>query len=131
MRWIALAFAASLVRRGNCYTPSGTKCVDSSFENPSDDWQTWFTASRYTQWQRGSGSTPTPYTGPSVAEDESFYFYVQTDPWQQSDWYPYPSSWSRLPDDMAYLESPMVQGASDLSFYYHMYGSGIGTLEVS
>ena len=34
------------------------------------------------------------------------------------------------PGDATNLESPMVSGASDVSFYYHMYGSGIGTLEV-
>ena len=57
---------------------------------------------------------------------------METNPWQNGGrpnegW---PDTWSSLPDDATNLESPMVSGASDVSFYYHMYGSGIGTLEV-
>ena len=130
MRWAALACAIGLVCRGDCYVPRGTVCLDSSFETDTGDWRTWFTASKFTQWKRNEGSTPTGFTGPSQAEDQSYYWYVETNPWQNGGW-PYPSTWSNLPDDATNLESPMVSGASDLSFYYHMYGSGIGTLEVS
>merc|ERR1712166_530911 len=129
MRWAALACAIGLVCRGDCYVPRGTVCLDSSFETDTGDWRTWFTASKFTQWKRNEGSTPTGNTGPSQAEDQSYYWYVETNPWQNGGW-PYPSTWSNLPDDATNLESPMVSGASDLSFYYHMYGSGIGTLEV-
>lgn len=130
MRWAALACAIGLVCRGDCYNPRGTVCLDSSFETDTADWRTWFTASKFTQWKRGQGSTPTSSTGPSQAKDQSFYWYVETNPWQIQGYWPYPSTWSNLPDDATNLESPMVSGASDLSFYYHMYGSGIGTLEV-
>ena len=129
MRWAALACAFGLASRGDCYVPRGTVCLDSSFESDTQDWRTWFEASQYTQWKRGEGETPTYYTGPSEAKDQSYYWYVETNPWQNGGW-PYPDSWSRLPGDATNLESPMVSGASDVSFYYHMYGSGIGTLEV-
>ena len=132
MRWAALACAIGIACRVDCYVPRGTVCLDSSFESDTQDWRTWFEASQYTQWKRGEGETPTSFTGPSEAKDQSYYWYVETNPWQNGGrpnegW---PDTWSSLPDDATNLESPMVSGASDVSFYYHMYGSGIGTLEV-
>ena len=144
MRWATLACVVGLVRRGDCYIPGGSVCLDTSFETNTGDWRTVFTGSKFTQWTRGEGSTPigadlrTDSSGPSRAKDQSFYWYVETNPWQNAPVYdgrpPYTappfSDLYNMPDDTAFLESPMVSGASDLSFYHHMHGSGIGTLEV-
>ncbi|KAJ7394106.1 Chymotrypsin-like elastase member 3B [Desmophyllum pertusum] len=70
-------------------------------------------------WTRRSGGTPSSFTGPSSAKKGSYYIYIET-------------SSPRRPGDKAVLT---LQGANSksvcLTFYYHMYGSTIGTLSVS
>ena len=138
MRWLALACALGLLQRTQSYAPRGTVCSEGFFEplppgsqSPPEEWKTDFEGSGYTQWKTKSRRTPTWYTGPNSAFEQSYYYYVETNPWRLG--YSYstrPASWYRLPDDEATLESPMVLGATYVSFYYHMYGYGIGSLEV-
>ena len=74
-------------------------------------------------WTRGSGGTPSIGTGPSGdhTTGSGWYMYIET-------------SSPRVAGDTAILEIPCfdlggVSGA-DLSFWYHMNGSSIGTLNV-
>ena len=72
---------------------------------------------------RGSGSTPSWRTGPSAgpAGAASYYYYAET------------SSPRRVGDRfaLAYDGSACTSGLVDrITFAYHMYGSGLGTLEV-
>jgi len=73
------------------------------------------------EWTRWSGVTGTPNTGPSSAYDGSFYMY--TDPGVNS------------LNSKAELITPcfdFFQGGDSLylEFYYHMYGSGTGSLDL-
>ncbi|CAC5422238.1 unnamed protein product [Mytilus coruscus] len=69
-------------------------------------------------WWRNSGGTSTGNTGPSRAMAGNYYMYIES-------------------GFMGYLENALLVSNSlqpdaklCLSFYYHMYGSDIGTLEV-
>ncbi|CAC5381962.1 unnamed protein product [Mytilus coruscus] len=69
-------------------------------------------------WRRNSGGTSTPNTGPSRAMAGNYYMYIES-------------------GSMAYLENALLVSnilQQDvklcLSFYYHMYGKSIRTLEV-
>ena len=77
-------------------------------------------------WVRNSGSTPSSSTGPSSANEGSFYMFLE-------------ASTNGSPGQIgnnatAILESPcFVLGAGTnvtFSFDYHMYGTNIGTLKV-
>jgi photosystem II stability/assembly factor-like uncharacterized protein len=72
-------------------------------------------------WTRQSGGTASSGTGPSAAEDGTFYAYVEvSDP--------------NFPDKDAILESPCfdLTGLDNpvLNFSYHMKGANLGRLEV-
>ncbi|XP_069106937.1 MAM and LDL-receptor class A domain-containing protein 1-like [Argopecten irradians] len=71
-------------------------------------------------WTLNSGSTPSSNTGPSSAHSPSNYIYTEV-------------SSPRAPGDTARLESytyfPVT--AHCLTFWYHMYGGSVGTLQVS
>ncbi|XP_025085517.1 MAM and LDL-receptor class A domain-containing protein 1-like [Pomacea canaliculata] len=75
-------------------------------------------------WMRTMGATPTQYTGPSVdhTQDsvEGGFVFIE-------------SSAPRVPGDRAWLVSQpftAFRGSRCLIFWYHMYGSGIGSLNV-
>jgi len=72
-------------------------------------------------WTRNQGSTPSSGTGPSAdhTSGNGYYMYIET-------------SSPRQQGDKAVLNSPQLQfsGSMCLKFYYHMYGSDIGTLNV-
>lgn len=68
---------------------------------------------------RRSGSTPSSSTGPGSAAQGSYYAFMET-----SSGYAYSSG------NDAHLTSPVVSGASSVTFRYHMYGSNIGSLRV-
>ena len=72
------------------------------------------------KWIHNSGSTPTDYTGPSSAYNGSIYAYTEAT--------------DSNPGDIAKLISPVFDLTSlsqpELSFYYHMYGQDMGTLNV-
>ncbi|XP_030849919.1 MAM and LDL-receptor class A domain-containing protein 1-like [Strongylocentrotus purpuratus] len=84
-------------------------------QDPQDDYD----------WSWASGPTPTFYTGPSndVTYGTSSGHYV------------YASAVERLPGDQARLQSKEILYDADhpqlcASFYYHMFGSEMGTLNV-
>jgi hypothetical protein len=87
------------------------------FESGLGDWVN-ITDDDTFDWLRNSGGTLTSQTGPdSGAPDSTWYVYLETSP----------SGAGRI----AILESPLIRGyRRTLSFYYHMFGVNIGTLNV-
>nr|XP_034302445.1 blastula protease 10-like isoform X2 [Crassostrea gigas] len=84
----------------------GTECI---FDNPAKNAFDWITA---------TGETPSYQTGPSDAKTGSHYLYVETS-------YPVPTG------AKFQYESPYISaGPKCLKFWYHMYGSDMGTLSV-
>ncbi|MCX2743725.1 choice-of-anchor J domain-containing protein [Mangrovivirga sp. M17] len=72
-------------------------------------------------WTRNSSGTPSSSTGPSSANDGSYYMYVEaSDP--------------NYPSKSAHLAGPCfdltTETSATFSFDYHMYGSAMGSLEV-
>ena len=78
------------------------------------------TTSEYRWNISGNGTTPSSYTGPNGANSGSKFAYTESD--------------SGGPGDIAELYSPTIDlnglTSPELSFYYYMYGSSIGTLHV-
>ncbi|MGB2985871.1 MAG: hypothetical protein WBE26_08305, partial [Phycisphaerae bacterium] len=72
-------------------------------------------------WTRRSGSTPSSSTGPSSAHGGSYYVYTE-------------SSSPNYPNKTAILEGSCFDFSAtsdeELSFWYHMYGTSMGTLYV-
>ncbi|XP_019632083.1 PREDICTED: MAM and LDL-receptor class A domain-containing protein 2-like [Branchiostoma belcheri] len=102
---------------GGCGTP-GT-C---DFENGYCTWTNDLTGDDF-DWVTGTKASATTQTGPSfdhtTQNDTGTYLYLE-------------ASSPRLPGDVARLVSeafPVATGRC-LSFWYHMYGSGMGTLRV-
>jgi hypothetical protein len=90
------------------------------FESGFGDWVN-ITGHDTHDWLRHSGSTPTPMTGPAGGADGStWYVYMRTS-----------LGYANTAGDNAILESPVIYGFGRiLTFYYHMYGVHIGTLNV-
>ncbi|HOM60274.1 MAG TPA: cellulase family glycosylhydrolase [Anaerohalosphaeraceae bacterium] len=90
------------------------------FEDGFGDWVN-ITGEDTHDWLRHSGSTPTPMTGPSGgAEGSTWYVYMRTS-----------LGYANTAGNNAILESPVIYGFGRvLTFYYHMYGVHIGTLNV-
>ncbi|MFL1895717.1 M20/M25/M40 family metallo-hydrolase [Aquimarina sp. 2-A2] len=92
-----------------------------SFENTLGAWTQ--DTSDNLNWSIDANGTPSRGTGPSSAQQGSYYLYVEAS-----------GNGSGYPNKRAILNSPCfdlssVTGAS-LSFSYHMTGSSIGTLQV-
>lgn len=71
-------------------------------------------------WTLNTGSTPSSTTGPSGAHDATTYLFTE-------------SSSPRVDGDETYLEATFNFTSlqdPELSFYYHMYGSTMGSLHV-
>ena len=70
-------------------------------------------------WTRDSGGTPSSSTGPaSGALGSTWYMYLE-------------ASDASVASNNVILEGPSIDGTGrELTFYYHMYGSNIGTLYV-
>ncbi|MFD1163279.1 choice-of-anchor D domain-containing protein [Hwangdonia seohaensis] len=72
-------------------------------------------------WTRDSGGTPSSNTGPSAGNGDTWYMYIET-------------SSPRSSGDTANFESPCFDltssSSANFSFWYHMYGSNIGSLHV-
>lgn len=77
-----------------------------------------FTNTGSKQMLRRSGTTPSGGTGPSSAANGTYYAYFETS-----------SGAAYSKGDTAYLQKTGVS-TNAMSFYYHMYGSDIGTLAV-
>lgn len=88
-----------------------------SFDSDSCQWSTTGTY----KWSRRSGRTPSSNTGPSADHSGSgSYMYVE-------------ASYPNFPSKQFVLESPVLALAPQchLSFWYHMYGSSIGSLTLN
>jgi len=74
-------------------------------------------------WTRDSAGTPSSSTGPSGDHTTGSGFYMYTE-----------TSSPRVLGDTAIFQSPCVDltssSSADLTFWYHMYGATIGTLDV-
>ncbi|KAL3930332.1 MAG: hypothetical protein SGPRY_001582 [Prymnesium sp.] len=89
-----------------------------SFETPPP-WSGWATGITGYAWSQNSGSTLSLGTGPSVAFAGSYYMYIEaTGPRVEGDVF-----------DLSYTCSGST-GVAAVEFWYHMYGSGIGTLRL-
>ncbi|XP_052711456.1 MAM and LDL-receptor class A domain-containing protein 1-like isoform X3 [Crassostrea angulata] len=101
----------------HCDTYSGTGDIFCGFETPNCLFRN--PPSNSYIWIITSGSTKSSGTGPSGAKTGSRYLYVETSS-------PVPSG------ALFQFESPyFLGGPRCLSFWYHMYGSDMGTLSVS
>ncbi len=90
-----------------------------SFETGLDDWIQG--SGDDGDWTRQTADTPSADTGPSAAYSGSYYLYTEA------------SSTPGCPDKSAYLDKTFDFSAFDnpnLTFFYHMYGAGMGTLYV-
>ncbi|MCI0498283.1 MAG: M12 family metallo-peptidase, partial [Planctomycetales bacterium] len=89
------------------------------FENGFCDWVN--VGGDTTDWTRLSGNTPSNSTGPSSgANGSTWYVYVEANN-------------AGTAGNTIILEGPQLDAsnyAMTLSFYYHMYGSNIGTLNI-
>jgi len=74
-------------------------------------------------WTRTSGGTSSSSTGPSGAQDGSFYLYTEASSGANPG-NPNQSAYLQQNFDFSSLSSP------ELTFYYHMYGAAMGTLSV-
>ncbi|CAF0808194.1 unnamed protein product, partial [Brachionus calyciflorus] len=77
----------------------------------------------YFNWSRGTNKTATPGTGPTADHTlgiiGGYFLYIDTTP-------------PRVKGDKFLLESPVYTSEKDkcLKFWYHMYGDGIGSLNI-
>lgn len=128
--------------RGNCsndisspYSPSvtfvtletGTCSAIANFpyqESFEVDFGEWTNIDSDIDWTRNSGGTPSSATGPSAAQEGSFYIYTEA----STNVTP-PGN----PNKTAILESPCIDlniPNPTITFGYHMYGASMGTLEL-
>ena len=71
----------------------------------------------YFNWTRHAGGTHSGHTGPVNAHEGNYYLYLEAS--------------HNTPSRIAYLQSPDLPARiTRLSFYYHMYGAHMGTLEL-
>ena len=105
---------------GSSSSGGGSNVIESlNFENGVEDW-TQVSGFDTHDWTVESGGTPSSSTGPSGAQEGSQYAYIETS-----------SCCANSSGDNARLVSPTLSGDNrNLSFYYHMYGGNIGTLNV-
>ena len=97
-------------------TMANGHCTD--FETGWDLWQQLSTDDG--QWTRNSGGTSSANTGPSGAFSGIRYLYLEAS-----------TNGVSYPSNTAILQKQVNSASlSSLSFNYHMYGSGMGTLEL-
>jgi hypothetical protein len=94
-------------------TPTSTALFDECWSND---------LSRNFQWTGTTGDTPSPNTGPANAHSPDIYYYTE-------------ASSPRVRGDTAVLTMGCNVDTSSsptpwLQFYYHMYGAGMGSLNV-
>ncbi|UCE59670.1 MAG: S8 family serine peptidase [Phycisphaerales bacterium] len=103
----------------DCSTEVSTFPYTEGFESGWGDWGN--VGGDDMDWTRDSGGTPSSSTGPSAAHGGTWYVYTE-------------ASSPNYPSKTAILEGPCFDftGASDadLTFWYHMYGTAMGTLNL-
>lgn len=92
----------------------GAPPVDTSFETGLEGW----TQEAINSWTHKSGTTPSSTTGPSGAYNGSFYFFTEA------------SGATSTPHILQSPEWVISNDKKIMSFWYHMYGSTMGTLEI-
>ncbi|MFK7784821.1 MAG: M12 family metallo-peptidase [Crocinitomicaceae bacterium] len=116
---ILSATCISLCNPFDCATTISSFPYSESFESSFGDWEQ-DTGDDF-DWERNANGTQSYTTGPSSAADGSFYAYVE-------------ASNPNNPNKTTILKSPCFdlsgQNGINISFAYHMDGSGIGTLEL-
>ena len=107
--------------------PAGTGCTgginsfpySEGFESGIGDWTQ--DSNDDLDWSVDASGTPSSSTGPSSADEGTYYMYVE-------------ASSPNYPSKVAILNSPCLDLAAeinvDFNFAYHMYGSSMGTLEL-
>ena len=105
---------------GSCPTPcGGGTSTTLNFESGLGNWSQVSGFDTH-DWTIQSGGTPSNNTGPSSAQQGNQYAYLETS-----------SCCANSSGDNARLVSPTISGTNrSLSFYYHMLGSNIGSLNV-
>lgn len=102
-----------------CPTTSAIFPYNESFENTIGDWVQ--SSDDDLDWTILSGATASTGTGPTAANDGTYYIYVE-------------ASNPNFPAKTAIIESPCFNLTTitdpEMSFDYHMYGANMGTLEV-
>lgn len=105
--------------------PAGTGCTggissfpySEGFESSIGDWTQ--DANDNLDWTRDASGTPSSSTGPSSADEGSYYMYIE-------------SSSPNYPSKVAILNSPCIdltnETSANFNFAYHMYGSTMGSL---
>ncbi len=88
-----------------------------SFESGSGAWSTG--GGTYNMWQRDSGGTSSSSTGPSSGHNSTWYYYIETSS-SSTGRYDYLTANFNFTS----LSNPVF------SFYYHMYGSTMGSLHL-
>jgi len=99
-------------------SPISTFPYCESFENGPGMWQQ--PINDDFDWTRNSGTTQSGSTGPSGAYDGTYYMYTE-------------SSNPRVDGDEAFFDAEFdfnSLSSPELTFHYHMYGNGMGTLYV-
>lgn len=98
---------------------NATTLLSDNFEAGLGDWSN--IAGDTADWTRDSGGTPSSGTGPAGgANGSTWYVYLETS-----------VGGANTAGDTAYLESAFIEGSSrTLTFFYHMYGTDMGTLNV-
>jgi V8-like Glu-specific endopeptidase len=103
----------------NCPTTVAIFPYNESFENTIGDWIQ--DGSDDIDWTVFTGATPSNNTGPTAANDGTYYLYIE-------------ASNPNSPSKVATIESPCFDLTTitdpELSFDYHMYGADMGRLEV-
>ena len=91
------------------------------FETDFGGWRNETTSDDF-DWTRNSEGTPSSATGPSSAKEGAFYLYTE-------------ASSPNYPSKNALLYSPCfdlrLPTSAYLAFDYHMYGAGMGSMEIS
>jgi hypothetical protein len=102
---------------GGCSTTVSSFPYSESFESGLGAWSQG--SGDDIDWTRDSGGTPSSGTGPSAADDGSWYMYVE-------------ASSPNYPSKTAILDGPCFDLSGETSatfeYSYHMYGAAMGTL---
>ena len=108
-----------IVYTQTCGTTISTFPYSEGFETGTGGW-TQDTGDNF-NWTRDSAGTPSSGTGPSTGNASTWYMYTE-------------SSSPNYPSRTANFESPCFNltaaSTAQFSFYYHMYGATMGTLNV-
>ncbi|MFC1701098.1 hypothetical protein ACFLZ0_03120, partial [Patescibacteria group bacterium] len=86
------------------------------------DYGNWIDDAGDCHWTRQTGGTPTNNTGPDNANTDSYYIFTETS-----------SKVCEKNDTSSIIEGPSIDAntyTADLSFYYHMFGTDMGTLHI-